>query len=385
MLDQAICVWLPGPQTVTGEDMAEFHVHGSPAVVASLLASLSKLQALRLAHAGEFTRRAFFNGKMDLVEVEGLGDLLNAETDVQRRLAMRQFTGEASRTFETWRDEILQCLALFEAAIDFSEDDEEVQRAFSVAEPRIKALILSLTLALEKSRLAGLVRLGTKIVIAGPPNAGKSSLLNWLARREVSLVTPHAGTTRDIVETRMVLDGMTVMVSDTAGLRVETSDPIEELGMAKARAEVAEADILIWLTSPDTEVIVRPPREPDLCVLNKSDLWSEQLIHNRNDSEIAISIRTGDGLMQLKTQLSDLVKRKTGVAEDAIVVRERHISAVCESIRILNDVSFSETVMPLEVVAERMRKAAGAMAAITGRVDVEDVLGHIFASFCIGK
>jgi tRNA modification GTPase len=383
-IDQGMAVSLPGPKTVTGEDVVEFHVHGSAAVVRKLLGVLAEIPRCRMARPGEFTRRAFANGKIDLVQAEGLADLLEAETDAQRRLAMRQLSGEASAVFLQWRDEVLTCLALIEAAIDFSDEDETIEAARADVLPRVTQLVAMLEAMVEQAGRAALVRQGFRIVIVGAPNAGKSSLLNALVGRDAAIVSPIAGTTRDVIEAGLVIEGVPVTLSDTAGLRGHTDDPIETLGMARTSREIAAADVLIWVRSHDVDDGLQLNRVPDLVVWAKSDLFQPNSIHIRNDRELMVSSKTGEGVVVLRQHLSAIVGAKTDVAEHAIAVRERHRQAIVESIRYLNEI-LSHPQAPLELVAELMRKTAKVLDALTGRIESEDVLGQIFSRFCIGK
>lgn len=381
LIDQALVLWFPGPETVTGEDMAEFHVHGSPAVIAKLFTEFAKIENVIPAEAGAFTRRAFENGRLDLVEVEGLADLLGSQTESQRRLAMRQFLGEASAVYETWRVQLTAALAMLEAAIDFVDEDDVVQDAWDQVRPNIVNLRAELLRAVELSAKAGSVRDGLKLVIAGPPNAGKSSLMNWLVGHDAAIVSPIAGTTRDVVERVIDFHGAALVVSDTAGLREATADSIEAVGINRAKVEVRDADILVWVTAPDTVVEVGPERIPDVQVWNKSDLDSSRI---RNDKSIAVSVKMGQGLNQLTEILKKQIQARVGVANHAIVVRDRHVAVVQQTIRLLND-SLENEKQPLELIAEDLRKATRAIASITGRIDVEDLLGKIFSEFCIGK
>jgi tRNA modification GTPase len=380
-IDQALVLWLPGPNTVTGEDIAEFHVHGSPSVVAKLFSEFSIFKNVAPAEAGAFTRRAFENGRMDLVKVEGLADLLGSQTESQRRLAMRQFMGEASAVYENWRGQLTAALAMLEAAIDFVDEDDVVQDAWNHVKPNVEKLCGELLHAVELSAKAGAVRDGLKLVIAGPPNAGKSSLMNWLVGREAAIVSPIAGTTRDVVERVIDFHGAQLLVSDTAGIRADTSDVIEAVGIDRAKIEVRDADILVWVTAPDVIAEVGPERTPDVIVYNKGDLDSSRV---RNDESIVVSIKYGQGLNLLAEVLKNLIQARSSVANNAIVVRDRHVAAVKETIRLLND-SLEDEKRPLELIAEDLRKATRAISSITGRIDVEDLLGKIFSEFCIGK
>lgn len=381
LIDQALVLWFPGPETVTGEDIAEFHVHGSPAVVTKLFAEFVKFENVVPAEAGAFTRRAFENGRLDLVEVEGLADLLSSQTESQRRLAMRQFLGEASAVYESWRAQLSGALAMLEAAIDFVDEDDVVQDAWNHVRPNVEKLREELLLAVELSAKVGAVRDGLKLVIAGPPNAGKSSLMNWFVGRDTAIVSPIAGTTRDVVERVIDFHGAQVVVSDTAGIREHTVDAIEAVGIDRAKTEVRDADILVWVTAPDVIAEVGPDRIPDVVVYNKSDMDSSR---NRNDISIAVSVKYGQGLNQLTEILKNLIEGRSSLANNAIVVRDRHVAAVKETIRLLND-SLESDKRPLELIAEDLRKATRALSSITGRIDVEDLLGKIFSEFCIGK
>ena len=384
VIDQALVLWFPGPKTATGEDVAEFHVHGSSAIVAKVFAELNLIENVVCAEPGEFTRRAFDNGVLDLVEVEGLADLLSAETESQRRLAIRQFLGEASSVYEKWRGQLLNALAFADAAIDFFEEQDVVDSATLQIMPIVGKLKSDLENAVAQSTRAGSVRDGLRLVIAGAPNVGKSSLLNWLAGRDAAIVSSQAGTTRDVVEAIVSFEGVRLVLADTAGLRTDSEDEIEKLGMLRAESETRDADILVWVTAPDIKSEVGPLRTPDLLVMNKSDLSSEHSIHLRNESQINVSLKTGDGLDVFKTRLSELVVERSTLAQYAIVVRERHLSAVQKTIRKLNDILERKN-LSIEVMAEELRDACRIMSSITGRVDVEDLLGKIFSEFCIGK
>ncbi len=384
VIDQALVLWFPGPRTATGEDVAEFHVHGSSAIVTKLFAELNLIENVVCAQPGEFTRRAFDNGVLDLVEVEGLADLLSAETESQRRLAIRQFLGEASSVYENWRGQLLNALAFADAAIDFVEEQDVVDSATRQIMPIVEKLKSDLEAAVAQSARAGSVRDGLRMVIAGAPNVGKSSLLNWLAGRDAAIVSSQAGTTRDVVEAVVSFEGVRLVLADTAGLRTDSENEIEKLGMLRAVSETRDADVLVWVTAPDIKNEVGLSRIPDVFVMNKSDLFSEHSIHLRNENQINVSLKSGDGLGVLKTRLAELVTERSTLAQHAIVVRERHLSAVQKTIRKLNDILERKN-LSIEVIAEELRDACRVMSSITGRVDVEDLLGKIFSEFCIGK
>jgi len=383
VLDQAIVLWLPGPKTVTGEDMAEVHVHGSAAVTAGLFAAFNTIRGLRPAEPGEFTRRAFANGRMDLVEAEGLADLLNARTRKQRQQAVDHLLGNASSAYENWRLKLLSILARVEAAVDFVEEEGVAEAAIKSVRGNIAALAGDMTAALETAGQAAAIRDGVKVVLAGLPNTGKSSLLNALAKREAAIVSPRPGTTRDVIEISMEIEGMAVLLTDTAGLRESSPDEIETIGIARTQRELDEADVIVWVGSPDIAGSELPwsDVQPSFRVLNKLDLFPSMHGHS---SLLLVSARSGAGMPEMIAALAKLIREKYGQVSGAVIVRDRQKQAVEESIRHLND-SLSHDPSQLELVAEDLRKAAHTMARITGRIDVEDLLGAIFSEFCIGK
>ncbi len=384
LLDQAVVIWLPGPQTVTGEDMAEFHVHGSPAVVTALLWELSLQPQCRLAEPGEFTRRAFDNERLGLLEVEGLSDLLAAESEAQRRLAMRQFSGESTVVVEAWRTDLLAALALLEAAIDFSDEQDVAEQAVVRATAALESLRAELWRAEAAAKRLAAIRRGLRVVIAGPANAGKSSLLNWLAERDAAIVSATPGTTRDVVDASVMLSGVPVLLSDTAGLRDGSFDAIEMEGMAWTWRALADADVVVWVEAADVSGEPPPNRAPDFRLMNKADLFTNDSIQTRNESVIAISVKSGAGLGDFRSQLEALITARNSIGEHDVVVRERHRVAVAQSIRFLND-ALERPKTGLELIAEDVRNAARALSLFTGRIDAEELLGKIFADFCIGK
>ena len=385
ILDRGVVLWFPGPNTVTGEDVAEFHVHGSSAVAAAVFSSLNRLEGVRPAEAGEFTRRAFHNGRMDLVEVEGLADLLKAKTEAQRRLALHHLMGEASSVYEDWRGELIKVLAHVEAAVDFADEEGVAEAAVADVAVKVAQLHGSMAAALAQAEQAVAVRDGVRVVLAGHPNTGKSSLLNAIARREAAIVSSIPGTTRDVIEVNIDLGGIPVILSDTAGLRDNSTDEIELIGIGRTKKELRGADLVIWIYAPDVDGSHTFPADikPDLIARNKSDLE----IGHRDDNDgnrFSISTRTGAGMAELIDGVAELVKQKYGHAENAVIVRARQKQAILESIRYLND-SLRHGTEHLELVAEDLRKAATALARVTGRIDVEDLLSAIFSEFCIGK
>ena len=379
VIDQGLVLWMPGPLSATGEDVAEFHVHGSAAVIDAMFEIFCSVAGVRLAEPGEFTRRAFANDRMDLVEAEGLADLLQARTKAQRRIAMHHMLGNASSQYEGWRTELMSLLARLEAAIDFVEEDGVAAAALVDIRPKTLDLVARLSRAAAEADRAGALRSGVKVVFAGAPNVGKSSLLNLVAAREAAIVSSRPGTTRDVIEVPIVLGGIPVILTDTAGLRAGAGDEIEVIGMQRAKSEAAAADIVVWVSSVDVKQETENPVLPTLRVLNKSDLPGDT-----QGIDLRVSAKTGEGIADLILNLEKLVAKRFSGMERASVIRIRHKEAVEESIRLLND-SLLHDAGHLELAAECLRRASYSLGRVTGRVDVEDLLGKIFSEFCIGK
>jgi tRNA modification GTPase len=384
-LDEAVVLWLPGPKSVTGEDVAEFHVHGSAAVISGLFIAFNNIKGLRPAEPGEFTRRAFANGRMDLVEAEGMADLLNARTSRQRQQAVHHLMGRASSIYEDWRLKLLAILARVEAAVDFVEEEGVAEAAILNVRSDILALSGAMDSALETAGQAAAIRNGIKVVLAGLPNTGKSSLLNVLAKREAAIVSKQPGTTRDVIEVLVEIEGLAVVLTDTAGLRENSPDEIESMGIARTRRELEEADLVIWVSSPDVEGSDTPWTDaaPALRVLNKMDLPGTRRIL-ADPKPILLSARSGAGVPEMIAELGRLIRERYGQYGDPVIVRDRQKQAVMESIRYLNE-SIVHGPPNLELVAEDLRKAAQSLGRVTGRIDVEDLLTEIFSEFCIGK
>ncbi len=377
-LDQALVLWMPGPRSFTGEDQAELHIHGGLATRTAVLKALSAIPHCRAAEAGEFTRRAFLNGRMDLSQVEGLADVIDAETEAQRRQAMLQFEGRLGNTAEQWREGILQALALLEASLDFSDEGDVPEDLEADILQRLDTLQAEIGQALS-NRSGERLREGFTVVLAGPPNAGKSTLLNALARRDVAIVSPIAGTTRDVIEVHCDLAGLPVVIVDTAGLR-ESGDVIEQEGVSRARARAQDADLVLWLIPPEGAETEAPSARNLLKIGTKTDLN-----RNRHDCDLAISASTGEGLAELIAALEKEAEASLGQG-DALLTRERHRKALERAYHSLESgCTLLATHGPLELAAEEVRLAARAVGEITGRVDVEDVLDRLFSSFCIGK
>ncbi|MFO0994311.1 MAG: tRNA uridine-5-carboxymethylaminomethyl(34) synthesis GTPase MnmE [Hyphomicrobiales bacterium] len=389
LIDSALVLWMPGPGSFTGEDVAEFQVHGSRAVVADLLAVLGGMAGLRAAEAGEFSRRAFRNGKMDLVEVEGLGDLIQARTAAQKRQALEHMTGLASRDYERWRSMLIECLARVEASVDFSEEEDIAPSALAGVRERLILLRDEINAAIADAGRGRAIREGVKVVFAGAPNTGKSSLLNRIARREAAIVSPIPGTTRDVIEVMLDLGGIPVILTDTAGLRSGIADPIELLGIERAQAEMRGADLTIWVTAPDiADEGVRPGFDSDtIRVLNKAD-WVPNSSHNRNESPegryYLVSALTGRGVSALLSAIETQVRERFGRGEAPVAVRARHLHALERCARQL-DAAIDSPTEQIEIVAESLRAAATELGRVTGRIDVEDLLDSVFRDFCIGK
>jgi tRNA modification GTPase len=390
ILDVAGVLWLPGPASFTGEDCAELHLHGSLAVVSAVLSALSGMIGLRMAEPGEFTRRALSNGKLDLVEVEGLGDLLAARTEVQRRVAMDQVIGRLSGAAEAWRSRLVDIRALVEAAIDFVDEEGVAEAAVRRIDGELESLRSDMNAALAGSRAAEMLRHGVKVALVGKPNTGKSSLLNALARKEAALVSPLAGTTRDVIEVPLDLGGIPVILCDMAGLRENASDEVEAAGVRKARREVAEADLLIWVWSADISGSDVPDAsiEPDIVVRGKADLRPADSIRRRNEpgsaASVEVSARTGTGIACLLNAISGLAKLKISGCESVVVTNQRQREALESTVREIG-FALESRIDRLELKAECIRAAAEGIGRITGRIDVEEWLGAIFSRFCVGK
>lgn len=385
LIDEALALWFPGPNTETGEDMAELHLHGGRAVVAAVLAALGHVPGLRPAEPGEFTRRAFANGRIDLTAVEGVADLVFAETEAQRAQAMRQFSGALGGKADAWRSRLIEALALIEARIDFSDQDvpeDLTGPAIYIAREVIGEIEKNLSDANRGERL----REGLVVAIAGPPNAGKSSLLNRLARREAAIVSPYAGTTRDVIEVHLDLGGYPVTLLDTAGVR-ESDDPVEQEGVRRAKARAEAADLVLWVTEAGQGTAgQRNELKNEWYIHNKADLVdsvSKQPVIRQQAFEI--SALTGQGIDRLVARLADFARDALGVGEPALVTRERHRVALQETVDALRRAVAVGPSGQEELIAEELRLAARGLGRLTGRVDVEDILDVIFRDFCIGK
>jgi tRNA modification GTPase len=404
VIDEALALWFPAPHSETGQDVAELQLHGGHAVIAGVLNALSAIEGCQMAEPGEFTRRAFENGKLDLTAVEGLGDLIAAETAAQRRQAFRQLKGLIGDRAEAWRHALIEALALVEARIDFSDEVDVPEDLITPAVQVARRLRDEIAAALADGRRGERLRDGLVVAIAGPPNAGKSTLFNRLARRDAAIVSPFAGTTRDVIEVHLELDGYPATILDTAGIR-DSVEPVEQEGVRRARVRAAEADLILWVT--DVSVSGAAPAEqpalktdsPRWWVQNKVDLVaagaskrgfagsSQHSKTNEYQFAFSISAQSGQGVDALCGALTDFARENFSGGEAAVVTRARHRHLLTETVAAL-DRALAEGASPRpreELVAEELRHATTELGRLIGRVDVEDVLDKIFRDFCIGK
>ncbi len=382
-LDRALVLWFPGPATATGEDLAELHLHGGRAVVAAVETALATLPGLRRAEAGEFTRRAFLNGRIDLAEAEGLADLLAAETESQRVQALGLASGHVSRAVAGWQDRLLTLMAGAEAELNFADEDD-VEVGDAVARRLIAGMGgLADELGGWLARPAAeVIAEGLSVVIAGPPNAGKSTLINALAQRELAIVSPVAGTTRDVIETPLALDGIAMRFSDTAGLRGDSVDTIEMIGIDRAKAAVEAADIILWLGPPHDV----PDHPRAILIAAQADRWKGDAAAEAAAArcDLMLSAATGEGMDRLHRLIVEMA-RTLLPREGEAALRQRQRAALGEARDWLRIEAGSREAGDLILLAERLRLASGALDRITGRAGVEDMLDTLFGRFCIGK
>ncbi len=381
-IDRGLVLWFEAPRSFTGEDMAELQVHGSRAVVVALVEAVLAVDGTRLAEAGEFARRAFENGKLDLTEVEGLADLINAETEAQRRQALAQSEGSLRRLYEGWRADLLKAQALMEAGLDFADEADVAADVSAKANGIVGPLLASIEKHLA-DRSGERLRDGLRIVIAGPPNAGKSSLMNVLAKRDVAIVSEEAGTTRDVIEVHLDLGGLPVILADTAGIR-EGIGLVEAEGVRRALARAEDADVVLWVIDA-TDPVWEPPARlraiARVTALNKADV-AHDLAQVARDV-VRVSARTGEGLDRLIVRLAEIAASEMGGSGQAAITRTRHRQELVSTRDALQ--RFVNHDLSPELEAEELRIAARHLGRLTGAIDVEEVLGAIFAEFCIGK
>ncbi|MFN3607941.1 MAG: tRNA uridine-5-carboxymethylaminomethyl(34) synthesis GTPase MnmE [Hyphomonas sp.] len=382
-IDQGLALYAKGPHSYTGEDTLELYLHGGPAVIDHALRALTALPGVRLAEPGEFTRRAFEAGKLDLTEAEGVADIIEAETAAQKAQALRQLGGGLTQIYDAWREDLTGALALIEVMIDFPDEGDVPQDTLRPILTQLDKVISEIETALGDRGVGERIRDGFRIAIIGPPNAGKSSILNRLARREAAIVTDIAGTTRDVVEVRLILGGQVVWIADTAGLR-ETVDVVEAEGVRRARRAAAEADLRIHVIdgaapSPPPEQIERQ----DIIVFNKADQRRSGLAP---DGALPVSATTGDGIDKLEFAIARFVSQRASSVEAPVITRARHREKLVAGLASLTAARAAlASDIGAELAAEDVRMALRQLSSVIGRVDVEDVLGAVFSKFCIGK
>ena len=376
-LDRGLVFWFPGPQSFTGEDCIELHLHGGCAVVNAVIGVLCDFEGVRLAEAGEFSRRAFENGKFDLTEIEGIADLVSSETEAQRKQALAQSRGDSRETYESWRKRLIYMRALIEAELDFSEEEDVPEEISKEGFQQVLALKFEIENHLSDDKAGEIIRDGFKIALMGKPNAGKSSLLNALAKRDVAIVTSEAGTTRDILDVHLDIDGYAVIISDTAGLR-DANNIVEIEGIRRAELRGSEADLVIWLHDiSDTDMMPELAYSDVIYVTSKDDKCSVK-------KGISISVTSDAGLAVLFEEIKRRIKSRIGNHETGLISRLRYRFALEECVSHLTFV-IDNNISDIELKAETLRHASDCIGRITGKIDVEDLLDIIFSEFCVGK
>ena len=388
LIDEGIILWFPGPESYTGEDMAEFHIHGSKAVIDALHHSISKVENCRLAEAGEFTKLAFQNGKINLLKAESIADLISAETEIQRQQAIKIMNGKSADKFNSLREKLLKILSHVEAKIDFPDEDlpEDILKNIKKISNEV---ILNIKKILDDQKVGERIREGFKIAIIGPTNAGKSSLLNHLSNRDAAIVSEIAGTTRDVIETHLNIDGYPVVVSDTAGIR-DSKNEIEKKGIKLALDKAENADlklIVIDAKSIDFKGVLKELMDENaILVVNKSDLLKEDLNSEiKNYEHVLISVKNNLNLEDLILKIKNKLKNKFITSEDILITRERHRQHLEQSLNYLKNFEEKNEAEDFDKAAEDLRLATRHLGMIVGKVDVEEILGSIFNDFCIGK
>tara|TARA_B100001123_G_scaffold229393_1_gene258039 strand:+ start:206 stop:1537 length:1332 start_codon:yes stop_codon:yes gene_type:complete len=388
LIDESIIIWFPGPQSYTGEDMAEFHVHGSRSVIEAIHQSISEIKNCRLAEPGEFTKIAFQNGKINLLKAESIADLISSETEIQRKQAVKIMSGKHSEIYNSWRESLLKILSNVEAKIDFPDEDlpDDISKDIKKKSEKIKKEI---TKMLDDQKVGEIIREGFKIAIVGPINVGKSSLINYLSRREVAIVSEIAGTTRDVIETHLNIDGFPVVVSDTAGIR-ESKDEIEKKGIRLALKKAENADLNLVVIEPKsghfTGFLKDLVSNKSLLVINKSDLGIDNIVNEfKKYNPIYISLKKEKNLDQLINAIKNKLKNRFINSENILITRERHRQHLEKCILHLDKFLQKNNSKDFDIAAEDLRLATRHLGIIVGKVDVEEVLGSIFNDFCIGK
>ena len=388
LIDEGLILWFPAPQSYTGEDMAEFHVHGSRSVVEALHSSIAQVENCRLAEPGEFTKIAFQNEKINLLKAESIADLISSETEIQRQQAIKIMSGQSSSKFNSWRERLLKILSNVEAKIDFPDEDlpNDVLRDIKTNSNKIKSEIQK---TLNDQKVGERIREGFKIAIVGPINAGKSSLLNYLSRREVAIVSEIAGTTRDVIETHLNIDGLPVVVSDTAGIR-DSKDEIEKKGIRLALKRAEDADLNIVVIEPKSAHFASFLKDSitnkSIIVINKSDLGIDDMVYEfKKINPIYISLKEEKNLDKLIFAIKEKLKNQFISSEDILITRERHRQHLEQCVLHLDNFEQKNNAEDFDKAAEDLRLATRHLGMIVGKVDVEEILDSIFNDFCIGK
>ncbi len=388
LIDEGVILWFPAPNSYTGEDLAEFHVHGSRAVINAMHLAISKIKNCRLAEPGEFTKRAFQNGRINLLKAESIADLISAETEIQRKQAVKIMSGKSSDKFNLWREKLLKILSHIEAKIDFPDEDlpkniiQEIQKT-------AKSILTEIKKTLDDHKVGERIREGFKIAIIGPPNSGKSSLLNYLSKRDVAIVSETAGTTRDVIETHLNLDGYPVIISDTAGIR-NSKNEIEKKGIKIALKRAEDADLKLIIVSAKnvdfTDVLRGLLSKKAILVVNKSDLIKGKLNNKfKKYDHLLISIKKDLNLNKLIKKVKSKLKNQFTTNEDILITRERHRQNLINCVKHLEKFQKKESTLDFDKAAEDLRLATRHLGMIVGKVGVEELLGSIFNDFCIGK
>jgi len=388
LIDEGVIIWFPGPNSYTGEDLAEFHVHGSRAVIQAMHSSISKIKNCRLAEPGEFTKRAFQNGKINLLKAESIADLISAETEIQRKQALKIMSGKSSEKFNSWRERLLEILSHIEAKIDFP-DENLPQNVISKIRTTSNTILAEIKKTINDQKVGERIREGFKIAIVGPTNAGKSSLLNYLSKRDVAIVSEIAGTTRDVIETHLNLNGYPVVLSDTAGIR-NSKNEIEKKGMKIALNRAEDADLKLVIVSAKnlnfTKVLKDLLSKNAILVVNKSDLIKKKFNSKFIKHEhVLISIKKDLNLNKLIAKIKSKLKNQFITSENILITRERHRQNLVNCVHHLENFQKKKSVHDFDKAAEDLRLATRHLGMIVGKVDVEELLGSIFNDFCIGK
>ena len=388
LIDEGVVIWFPGPNSYTGEDLAEFHVHGSRAVINAMHQAISRIKKCRLAEPGEFTKIAFQNGKISLLKAESVADLISSETEIQRKQALKIMSGSSSKKFTLWRNKLLKVLSHIEAKIDFPDEDLP-KKIIKVIQKTSNNVLKEIKKALDDQKVGERIREGFKIAIIGPPNSGKSSLLNYLSKRDVAIVSEIAGTTRDVIETHLNLDGYPVIVSDTAGIR-SSKNEIEKKGIKIALKRAEDADLKIVIMSAKnidfTGVLKSFLNKNAILVINKSDLIKRKLNNKfKKHEHVLISIKKDLNLNKLIAKIKSKLKNKFSTNEDILITRERHRQNLINCVYHLEKFEKKRSIKDFDKAAEDLRLATRHLGMIVGKVDVEELLGSIFNDFCIGK